>query len=86
MPARNEPGKAKLAIEIEPELRRRIESAAAARGETLRDYVVAALRDALENTGVPGPSDDTKEWSRLSEPSFARDWNSDADAVYDELA
>ena len=26
------------------------------------------------------------EWSRLSERSFARDWNSDADAIYDDLA
>jgi hypothetical protein len=66
MTTRNEPGRSRLAIDIEPEQRRRIEA-------------VAQDRDAR-------PSADSAEWSRLSVPAFARDWESAADAVYDELA
>jgi hypothetical protein len=75
-----------LAIELEPELRRRIEAAAIERGVSIKEYVVSALRKALESNGAGRPSNESGEWSRLSHPSFARDWDSDADAVYDDLA
>lgn len=75
-----------LAIEIEPGLRKRIEAAAAERGISVKDYVVVALRQALDSNGAGRPGHDSSEWSRLSQPSFARDWDSDADAVYDDLA
>ena len=52
----------------------------------MRDYVVAALREALANNGSERPSNQSVEWSQLSVRSFARDWESDADAVYDDLA
>jgi hypothetical protein len=29
--------------------------------------------------------DEAKAWSQLSTDSFARDWDSDADAIYDEF-
>ena len=77
---------AHLAIDIEPELRERIEAAAAERGVSLRDYVVAALREALDNNGTERSSDQSVAWSQLSARSFARDWESDADAIYDNLA
>lgn len=77
---------AHLAIDIEPELRKRIEAAAAERGVSLRDYVVAALREALDNYGTERSSDQSVAWSQLSGHSFARDWESDADAIYDDLA
>ena len=75
-----------LAIEIEPELSARVEAAAAERGLSARDYVAAVLRLALERPGDATESNQSKEWSRLSVPAFARDWESDADAVYDNLA
>jgi hypothetical protein len=70
---------------IEPELRTRIEAAAVERGMSVRDYAVAALQAALAGNrgGLAATSD---EWSGLSHESFARDWESEADAVYDELA
>jgi hypothetical protein len=77
---------ARLAIEIEPELRARVEAAATERGLSVRDYVVAVLRLALERHGENGTSGQASEWSQLSVPAFARDWESDADAVYDDLA
>ena len=81
----DERGASPFAIELEPELRSRIEAAAATRGVSIRDYVVAALQAALAgNKAEPAATSD--EWSRLSHGSFARDWDSDADAVYDGLA
>jgi hypothetical protein len=83
MSTRNERDESLLSIEIEIELRNRIEAAAVERGMSLRDYVAAALHDALDSQGVTRPSNHSDEWSRLSIPSFARDWESDADAIYD---
>jgi len=76
----------RLAIEIEPGMRKRIEAAAAARGVSIKDYVVTALRQALDSSEPGRPSDVPGEWGNLSNGSFARDWISDADAVYDDLA
>ena len=78
---------ARHTIEIEPELRARVEAAAAERGLPVRDYVAAVLRLALEHNGKDEPSGQglASEWSQLSVPAFARDWESDADAVYDDL-
>jgi DNA-binding protein YbaB len=85
MAMRNEHGKTRLAIEIKPELRQRIESAAAEEGVSLRDYVVAALQEALEQPKATEETAASGAWSRLSVPSFAREWDSDADAIYDDL-
>lgn len=76
---------ARPAIEIEPELRARVEAAAAERGLSVQDYVAAVLRLAVERHGENGTSGQAREWSQLSAPAFARDWESDADAVYDDL-
>jgi uncharacterized protein (DUF1778 family) len=86
MSTRDEHDKRRLAIEIEPELRKRIETAAALQGVSMRDYVVAALREALDSNGSERPSSLTADWSQLSTRSFARDWESDVDAIYDDLA
>jgi hypothetical protein len=32
----------------------------------------------------PAAESESAEWSRLSIPSFARDWDSDADEIYDD--
>ena len=75
----------RLTIDLEPELRRRVEAAAEERQLSVRDYVISALRDALKRQPGQEPLDDA-EWSQLSAAAFARDWESDADAVYDDLA
>jgi hypothetical protein len=85
MSTRDERDDARLAIEIEPGLRKRIEAAAAERETSVRDYVVAVLREALDSRGER-PLAQPSEWSQLSVNSFARDWESDADAIYDDLA
>ncbi len=86
MSAQGNHNRSQLAIEIEQGLRRRIEAAAAEQGMSLRDYVVAALRSALERGRDERPAECTRAWSQLSAPAFERDWDSDADAIYDDLA
>ena len=76
----------RLSIDIEPELRRRIEAAAADRQLSVRDHVVSTLRHAVGDRRTTDPPTGDVGWSRLSAPAFARDWDSDADAVYDDLA
>lgn len=86
MSPRDERDEPRLAIEIVPGLRKRIEAAAALRGVSVWDYVAAALREALDSNGEERSPNQYADWSRLSTRSFARDWESDADAVYDDLA
>ncbi len=75
----------RLSIEIEPELRREIESAAAENALSLHDYIVAVLRRALgeEQNNFLATN---QAWAQLSARSFARDWDSDEDHVYDHLS
>lgn len=69
----------RLSIEVEPDLGRRLKVAAAERDVSVREFVLDAIRRALAD------QDEDLDWIRLSEPAFARDWDSEADAVYDAL-
>lgn len=75
-----------LEIEIDAELRRRLEAAAAQRGLPVRDDVVSVIRRVVDDGSSPARSPIDADWSRLSATVFARDWKSDADAVYGNLA
>lgn len=86
MPSPDQAGITHIEIEIEPELRRRMEAVAAQRGVSLRDYIVIALQEAVANANTVELTQSSREWRQLSVTSFARDWESEADAVYDELA
>lgn len=76
----------RLSIDIEPELQRKIQIAASRKDLSVRDYVITVLQHALvvEEDGE-APSDEA-EWARLSARSFARDWDSDEDQVYESPA
>jgi hypothetical protein len=65
--------RSRLPIEVEPELRQRIEEA-------------ATQPDGSVRRPAPDEHDDRRAWSALSAPSFARDWQSDADAIYGDPA
>jgi hypothetical protein len=80
------PEESRFAIDIDPTLRQRVEAAAAERCLSVRDYVISVLREALESDDTEQPAEQPGEWSRLSIPSFARDWSSDVDAIYDDVA
>jgi plasmid stability protein len=71
----------RLSIDVEPDLRRRVKVAAAAHDLSIRDYLEAIIRRALADEQQPDAG-----WSALSARSFARDWDSEEDQVYDQLA
>ncbi len=70
-----------LTIQLDSTLRRRVEIAARDRDTSVREWVEEAVRRELDREAT---NDDAI--TRISVPSFNRDWNSDEDAVYDELA
>lgn len=70
--------KPRVSIELDLDLQRRIKIAATQRDVTIREYVLAAVEHELQ-------AEDRNDWDRLSEPSFARDWDSVADAAYDRI-
>lgn len=76
----------RLSIEVEPELRRRIKVVAARKDVTVRDFIQRALERALEEDEKGQIEHERAAWSRLSAPSFARDWESEGDQAYDRLA
>jgi hypothetical protein len=61
-----------------------VKAAAASRDLSLRDYVELALRRALKADVLEEA--ERRDWSRLSARSFARDWESEEDRAYDQLA
>jgi hypothetical protein len=74
--------RARLSIDVEPELRRRIKVISAQKDLSVRDYIVSILRRALEEEAALAPAE-APEWAQLSTRSFARDWESEEDSVYD---
>ncbi|MGI8550399.1 MAG: hypothetical protein ACR2PL_06305 [Dehalococcoidia bacterium] len=78
--------RAPLLVEIEPELREQIELAAAKQHLPVREYVARVLRSALVQVAYEAPLGEASTWGRLSAASFARDWASEADQVYDTLS
>ncbi len=77
--------RARLTIDVSPELRRQIKVAAAIRDLSVREFVEAALLRALTEQGRSEDQVEQRAWSQLSAQSFARDWDSEEDAVYDQL-
>ena len=84
MATESEHGTVRLYLDVESDFHRRIEAAAAERGQTIREYVVHVLDKAL--AAGAEDAEDTSQWARLSARSFARDWDSPEDAVYDQLS
>ena len=76
----------RLAINLDPYLAHRVGIAAAERNASVRDYIVSVLRVTVAQGRIESDRAKAQAWSRLSSRSFARDWDSDADAIYDELA
>ncbi len=71
----------RLSIDVDADLRRRIKIAAAEKDMSFRDLVVSILSEAL----AAAEETDRRAWTSLSAASFARDWSSDADAIYDAI-
>jgi hypothetical protein len=79
-------GKLTLLLEIEPDLGRELKRAAAQQDMHLPEYVVAILRRVMAAEARSDAGSDSAEWMRLSAASFARDWRSVEDRVYDDFS
>ena len=70
--------KARLTIDMEPDLRSRLKIAAARRGESMRDYCIDALKSRL-----------AQEWvvplTAAEAPLLAEVWDNEADEIYNDL-
>ena len=77
-------GKVRLSLDVASDFHRRLEAAAVEHGLSISEYVVRTLDRALAVES--GEADDPSTWARLSARSFARDWDSPEDAVYDQLS
>lgn len=86
MATRKHERRTRLSVAIEPDLRRRIERAAANQNLSVPDYVVAVLHQATAIDGDDESSTGSTAWPQLAMRSFARDWESAEDAVYDHLS
>lgn len=74
----------RISIDVAPELRRRLRLAAAKRDLTLRQYVLDAIEERLEeDLGAPGGEDAVL--SENTDPVLADLWRNRRDAKYDEL-
>ena len=73
-----------LTVEVEPELRAQIERVAAERDLSVPEFVVAVLHRAV--SAEDDASGEGSAWAQISTRAFARDWDSDADRVYDDLS
>lgn len=71
----------RLSADVDPELRRQVRIAAAKAERKVSDWIAEAVTRQLERQEA-----EEENISRASGPAFARDWNSEDDAGYDELA
>lgn len=72
----------RLAADVDADLRRRVKVAAASGDKTVGEWIEEAVLAALEREARA----EAAGVSRASVPAFARDWDSEDDADYDQLA
>lgn len=77
---------ARLSIDVEPATRMRLKIAAARKGSSLREYCLQAILRQLDEEFPASVREEDEAWSQLSAEVFARDWDSEEDSVYDNLA
>lgn len=78
------PKRPRISIDILPGLRRRLRLAAAKRDITLRQYVLEAIEERLqEDLGAAG--NEESSLSARTDPVLAEIWNNRRDARYDDM-
>lgn len=78
--------RARLSIDVEPEMRRKIKIIATEKDISVRDYVITILQHAIEEEERHGTITEGAAWAGLSARAFIRDWISEEDRVYDDLS
>jgi hypothetical protein len=77
----------RLSADVEPELRRRVRIAAAKSDRKVSEWIAEAVRRELDREETETKQISTNEpITQASVRSFERDWDSEDDAAYDELA
>lgn len=71
----------RITADVDAELRRRVKIAAVRADRSVSGWVEEALTRELEREAR-----ETAAVSRVSVPAFARDWDSEDDAVYDGIS
>lgn len=72
----------RISFEVEPEIHRAVRVTAAAKGVTVRQFMLEALEEHLKQETNRR---DTEEVFGISLPALERDWDNDLDAEYDEF-
>jgi len=78
--------RARLSVNVESELDRKIHLAATARNLSVHNYVVDVLRKEVAREEPGKEPRDSASWAQLSANVFARDWNSEEDQAYDAFS
>lgn len=82
----------RLSADVDSELRRRVRIAAAKSDRKVSDWIADAVRKELERqeaearAEVEAQAEAEAQIPRASVRAFERDWASEDDAVYDEMA
>lgn len=75
--------RARLSIDVSPEVRRRIRLAAAMHDSSIRDYVVEAIEERLEQDLATKDRDGLLAMTAKADPVLAELWDNEKDAAYD---
>jgi len=86
MPSSSNGERVRLSIDVDPALRRKLKIASASRDLSIRDYVLHILQQAITREHRQEAQDDLLASLHPSARSFTRDWESEADQVYDQLS
>lgn len=71
----------RLMADVDADLRRQVKVAAVSSDRSVSEFVEEAVKRELERQEAR-----TAPISRASAPAFGRDWGSEEDSAYDELA
>lgn len=77
--------RARLSIDVSTSTRRRVRLAAAKRDQSIRDYVVEALKERLREDLGDERLDEGGALTERADPVLGRLWRNVADSAYDDL-
>ncbi len=77
--------RARISIDVQPELRRRIRMAAAMHDLTIQQYLRTAIEARLGEDLPDGRAAATRDFTASTDPVLAELWDNPKDAEYDRL-
>ena len=83
-PMASSPKRPRISVDVAPELRRRLRLAAAKRDLTIRQYVLEAIRDRLQED-LGDESEGVLALTAKADPVLAELWNNPRDSEYDRV-